>query len=114
MPLQHSPDPAESSWAQDVKAEYLIFFSSRDESGKPWCPDCRAIEGLLEEAFGPAESPSAMILYVGQRSAWKTPANPYRAPPWSVQSVPTIVRTRDGARLADEEISQHLDSFIRE
>ncbi len=38
MPLQHSPDPAEPSWAQDVKAEYLIFFSSRDESGKPWCP----------------------------------------------------------------------------
>ena len=38
MPLQHSPDPAEPSWAQDVKTEYLIFFSSRDESGKLWCP----------------------------------------------------------------------------
>lgn len=38
MPLQHSPDPTEPSWAQDVKTEYLIFFSSRDEGGKLWCP----------------------------------------------------------------------------
>ncbi|KAI0718950.1 hypothetical protein C8T65DRAFT_803468 [Cerioporus squamosus] len=114
MPLQYAPDPTEPSWARDVKTEYLIFFSSRDESGKLWCPDCRVVEGLVAEAFGPAESPSATMLYVGQRSEWKTPVNPYRAHPWNVQSVPTIVRTRDGARLVDEEISQHLVSFIRE
>ena len=38
MPLQHSPDPAEPSWVQGVTADFLIFYSSRDESGKLWCP----------------------------------------------------------------------------
>ncbi|KAH9897881.1 hypothetical protein C8Q73DRAFT_376168 [Cubamyces lactineus] len=146
MPLQHSPDPAEPSWVQGVTADFLIFYSSRDESGKLWCPvrprpclrvvnirpdrtdpdflassflpypcqDCVAVENVVEQTFGSADGPSAVIVYVGQRTAWKTPSNPYRTGPWNVSSIPTVVRSRDGARLVEEEISERLAAFVRE
>ncbi|TBU49980.1 hypothetical protein BD309DRAFT_946134 [Dichomitus squalens] len=114
MPLQESPDPATPAWAQDVKSEYLIFFSSRGEGGKLWCPDCVAVEDLVKQTFESAEGPSGTIVYVGQRSEWKTPSNPFRAQPWNVQSVPTVIRIRDGARLVEQEIREKLESFIRE
>ena len=38
MPLQHSPDPAGPAWAQECSADYLIFYSSREEGGNLWCP----------------------------------------------------------------------------
>ncbi|KAI0361050.1 hypothetical protein OH77DRAFT_1543710 [Trametes cingulata] len=113
MPLQDSPDPAEPSWVQGVTADFLIFFSSRDESGKLWCPDCVDVEGVVQETFGPVDGPSGLIVYVGQRAEWKTPLNPFRAGPWNVDSVPTVIRTRDGARLV-EEIPERLASFVRE
>ncbi|KAI0334416.1 hypothetical protein GY45DRAFT_1318433 [Cubamyces sp. BRFM 1775] len=114
MPLQQSPDPAEPSWVQGVTADFLIFYSSRDESGKLWCPDCVAVENVVQQTFGSADGPSAVIVYVGQRTAWKTPSNPYRAGPWNVNSIPTVIRSRDGARLVEEEISERLAAFVRE
>lgn len=38
MPLRETQDPALSANLQDAKEEYLIFYSSRDEAGKLWCP----------------------------------------------------------------------------
>ncbi|KAI8981139.1 hypothetical protein BD414DRAFT_491771 [Trametes punicea] len=114
MPLKESPDPAEPSWVQGVTTDFLIFYSSRDGSGKLWCPDCVAVEHVVQQTFGPADGPSGLIVYVGQRLAWKDASNPYRAGPWNVNSIPTVIRTRDGARLVEGEISKHLAAFVRE
>ncbi|KAH9945401.1 uncharacterized protein BXZ73DRAFT_96392 [Epithele typhae] len=113
-PLKESPDPASPTWATSVDTDYLVFFASRDQEGKMWCPDCRAVEDLVKSTFEPPGTPSATIVWVGQRSDWKTPAAPFRAEPWNVRSVPTIIRRRDGARLVDDEIVERLQEWLSE
>ncbi|KAI0800745.1 hypothetical protein C8Q74DRAFT_1364431 [Fomes fomentarius] len=113
MPIHESPDPAVPEWTKEVKSDYLVFYSSRDQNGNLWCPDCRRIESWVQDAFGPADKPPATIVYVGQRAEWKTPSNPFRARPWEVESIPTVIRTKDGTKLFDQEISQEsLASFV--
>ncbi|KAI0652390.1 hypothetical protein C8Q79DRAFT_96742 [Trametes meyenii] len=117
MPIQESQAQAAApAWAeaQSVTADYLIFYSSRDAGGKLWCPDCVAVEELVAKTFGPVEGPAGVVVYVGQRPEWKTPSNPFRAGPWHVSSIPTIIRTRDGARLVEDEILERLSTFVRE
>jgi len=111
MPIHETEDPAHPSALAGVDQEFLVFFSSRDETGTLWCPDCREVEALVHKVFGPDDGPSALVVYVGQRAAWKDPTNPFRGEPWKVPSIPTIIRARDGARLA-EEIETQLASFI--
>ncbi|KAI9056990.1 hypothetical protein FKP32DRAFT_1584431, partial [Trametes sanguinea] len=82
--------------------------------GKLWCPDCVAVEEVVRATFGPPDGPSGVIVYVGQKPVWKTPSNPFRAGPWNVSSIPTVIRTRDGARLVEGEISDRLPAFVRE
>ncbi|KAI0645105.1 hypothetical protein C8Q79DRAFT_927357 [Trametes meyenii] len=114
MPLTESPSPADPEWVKaNANADYLIFFSSRDESGTPWCPYCVAAEDTVKKVFSPADGPSGVIIYVGQRAEWKTPSNPFRAEPWNVKGVPTIIRARDGVPLAGS-INEELAAFVRE
>ncbi|OCH89557.1 hypothetical protein OBBRIDRAFT_813135 [Obba rivulosa] len=113
MPLRETEDSTDSVTLQDVKEPFLIFYSSRDESGKLWCPDCVAVENLVQEVFGPEGGPSGLIVYVGQRSEWKTPNNPFRGAPWNVNAIPTVIRIRDGARLVETEIARELASFVK-
>ncbi|KAK0233799.1 hypothetical protein IW262DRAFT_111242 [Armillaria fumosa] len=120
---------------EEIKHEYLIFYSSIVD-GQLWCPDCRAVDRLLRDTFGSDESPSALIVYVGDRPTsvremgmcpcsllimthysdrWKTPANEFRGEPWKIESIPTIIKLKDGAeasRLVDSEISAGLQAFI--
>ncbi|OBZ79111.1 Thioredoxin domain-containing protein 17 [Grifola frondosa] len=112
MPLHETQDPADPTTLKDAKEEYLVFYSSRDETGNLWCPDCVAVDDAIQQAFGPAEAPSALIVYVGQRAAWKSRSNVFRAAPWKVDSVPTIVRVKDGERLVDSEIAHKLAAFV--
>ena len=77
------------------------------------------MEDVILKTFSPADGPSALIVWVGQRhecvlsavvvlrphkcliasvflcARWKTPSNPFRAEPWSVGSIPTIIRVKD-------------------
>ncbi|KAK0455883.1 hypothetical protein EV421DRAFT_7556 [Armillaria borealis] len=99
---------------EEIKHDYLIFYSSIVD-GQLWCPDCRIVDGLLKETFGSDESPSALIVYVGDRPTWKTPANEFRGEPWKIESIPTIIKLKDGteaSRLVDSEISAGLQEFI--
>ncbi|KAH9858329.1 hypothetical protein C2E23DRAFT_177243 [Lenzites betulinus] len=114
MPLQESQDPATPSWAQSVTTDFLIFYASRDANGRLWCPDCVAVENLVQQTFGPSDGPSGVLVYVGQRADWKSPSNAFRAGPWHLNSIPTIIRTRDGARLVEDEITERLAAFVRE
>jgi len=114
MPLNHTIDPAELSTLKDVEEDFVIFYASRDASGRMWCPDCLAVEDVVENTFGPAAAPTALAVYVGQKAEWKSSSNPFRGEPWKVESIPTIIRTTDGARLVDAEIKDRLASFLRE
>jgi len=102
--------------AQASDADFLVFYSSIDPTTKEmWCPDCRRVEELVQTSFDRIGSPSALIVFVGQRGEWKqnTPASPFRGEPWRLDSIPTIVRRRDDARLVDTDINtQNLAAFI--
>ena len=98
MPLNTAPNPFELSSYEDIKENFVIFYSSRDESGRMWCPvrrlsqsmffffvicsppshmfirryrrhqDCREVEDLIARTFALADGPSGLIIYVGQRA----------------------------------------------
>ncbi|KAI0003750.1 hypothetical protein BJV74DRAFT_484846 [Russula compacta] len=115
MPLNTAPNPFELSSYEDIKENFVIFYSSRDESGRMWCPDCREVEDLIVRTFAPADGPSGLILYVGQRAEWKTETNVFRSRPWDIQSIPTIVKLKDGVevgRLVEGEITSDLAALV--
>ena len=88
MPLEIVESPIDPATLKNLPNQYLIFYSSIVD-GKMWCPvfasrrlrskvtvmtvfkqDCRDVQGLVERTFGPADAPSAMIVYVGERAEY--------------------------------------------
>ncbi|KII93677.1 hypothetical protein PLICRDRAFT_100806 [Plicaturopsis crispa FD-325 SS-3] len=114
MPLRVADATVTPEALKEAKETYLIFYSSPDSNGRLWCPDCRDVEGLVKGTFEPKDGPSGVIVYVGQKAEWKTPANAFRGEPWRVTGVPTIIKLRDVARLVDNEITSRLTSFVEE
>ncbi|OSX67104.1 hypothetical protein POSPLADRAFT_1128913 [Postia placenta MAD-698-R-SB12] len=113
MTLRECQDPTDpSTLRHGVQEDFVIFYASRDECGNLWCPDCVAVESRVKNAFGRDDGRSAVIVYVGQRPEWKSLSNPFRADPWKVESIPTIIKVRDGARLVDKDIEHSLASFL--
>lgn len=108
MPLQEAEPPADFTSLKTGQNHFLIFFSSRVD-GKMWCPDCVAVEQLVNETFAAESSPPAAIVYVGQKAEWKSQDNAFRKDPWHLTAIPTIVRLND----AGEEISRLVeDDFL--
>lgn len=83
---------------------YFVFFASNDPETKlPWCPDCRALDPLLERRFGvvgeetistPSSEGPLGYLLTKDRSDWRKTAeqgNDWRAD-WDVQKIPTVVK----------------------
>jgi len=115
MPLNTALIPLELSSYEDIKENFVIFYSSRDESGRMWCPDCRDVEDIIARTFSLPDGPSGLIVYVGQRPEWKTEANVFRSAPWRIQSIPTIVKLKDGVeigRLVEGEIISDLARLV--
>ncbi|RSH93154.1 hypothetical protein EHS25_007507 [Saitozyma podzolica] len=97
------------------KHTFLIFYSSVVD-GQMWCPDCRNVEGTVKEVFDGFDKPRGIIIWVGDRTEWRTPSNSARVD-WKVSSIPTILRIQDGketARLVENEIldKHKLQAFI--
>jgi len=116
MPLNTALNPLQLSSYDDIKENFVIFYASRDDSGKMWCPDCRDVEDLIGRTFKPADGPSGLIVYVGQRAEWKTDKNVFRSAPWRIRSIPTIVRVENAAevsRLAEDEIPSKLTGLVK-
>ncbi|VDB87520.1 unnamed protein product [Peniophora sp. CBMAI 1063] len=117
MPIQTVENPADLSAFSDVGADFVIFYSSRDDQGRMWCPDCRDVEEQVKNTFGGADAPSASIIYVGSKAEWKRPAeNKFREDPWKVEGVPTILRLKDGretGRINETGIPTSLKEFIK-
>ncbi|KAF8204029.1 hypothetical protein BJ912DRAFT_1052777 [Pholiota molesta] len=115
MPLYEADGSIDPRTLQTVPDRYVIFYSSVVD-GEMWCPDCRAVEQLVKETFSD-ESLSGLIVYVGDRTQWKTPSNIYRQEPWHITSVPTIVKQIDGkevGRLEDDTaILKDLKNFVK-
>ncbi|KAF8665272.1 hypothetical protein AX16_000293 [Volvariella volvacea WC 439] len=114
MPLRTVSEPDPTSLTQ-VPEEYLIFFSSIVD-GKLWCPDCVAVDRTIQNVFSPDDGPSGLIVYVGDRPTWKSPTNKYRSDLWNVQSVPTVIKIKDGKevgrRVDVAEINGDLQSLL--
>ncbi|KAI6047870.1 hypothetical protein EDC04DRAFT_2556120 [Pisolithus marmoratus] len=96
MPLQEV-EPADFASLVTGQNRFLIFFSSRVD-GRMWCPDCVAVERLVNETFAPASSPSAVLVYVGKKAEWKSQDNAFRKDPWYLTAIPTIVKLNDVSR----------------
>ncbi|KAJ7597400.1 hypothetical protein C8J56DRAFT_318423 [Mycena floridula] len=79
--------------------------------------DCRAVDELVQNTFRGTDSPSALMYFVGDKPTWKSPTNIFRGEPWKVESVPTIIKMRDGKELArlDDEVTfgKDLPAFVR-
>ncbi|KIK87035.1 hypothetical protein PAXRUDRAFT_691165 [Paxillus rubicundulus Ve08.2h10] len=119
MPLREVQFPLDMESPRSRKEEILIFFSSRvAETNLLWCPDCVAVEKLIVDTFNLEQGPSAVLVYVGQRSEWKSPDNIFRKEPWNVTSIPTIIKLNNAGqetgRLVDGQnlVSEELSSFL--
>lgn len=115
MPLNTIEDPLELSSYESAKHDFIIFYASRDGNGKMWCPDCRNVEEIIERTFAPADGPTGLIVYVGRQTEWKTGANFFRAAPWRIRSIPTVVKLQDEkevGRLVEDQIASDLPAFV--
>ncbi|KAF8274025.1 hypothetical protein EI94DRAFT_1714551 [Lactarius quietus] len=105
MPLDTIEDPFELSSYESVKQDFVIFYASRDDDGKI----------SHRTHFAPADGPSGLIVYVGQRIEWKTGSNFFRATPWRIRSIPTVVKlqgSKEVGRLVEDEIAGDLLAFV--
>ncbi|KAF9055842.1 hypothetical protein BJ165DRAFT_1521811 [Panaeolus papilionaceus] len=116
MPLYVADGSIDPNTLKTVPERFVIFYSSIVD-GKLWCPDCVAVDNLVKEVFS-EDGPAALIVYVGDRTQWRTPSNVYRNAPWHISNIPTIVKQEGGhevARLSDDrEILQKLRAFVLE
>ncbi|KAF5385327.1 hypothetical protein D9615_001194 [Tricholomella constricta] len=120
MPIRITEGLVDPQALKNVPEQYLIFYSSIVD-GRSWCPvpissDCRDVEDLVRQTFGADESPSALIVYVGDRTEWKSPSSIFRAEPWNLTDIPTIIRLRNGAeeaRLVEKDIAGGLAEFVK-
>ncbi|KAF8634968.1 hypothetical protein AX15_000692 [Amanita polypyramis BW_CC] len=117
MPLLIADDSIDTKTLTKDPDRFIVFYSSI-VNGQMWCPDCQGVEQVVQETFNKPDGPSALIVYVGDRNQfrlWKSLSNVYRALPWNIQSVPTIVKVKGGkeeGRLVLDEIKEKLNSFV--
>ncbi|KAG6332070.1 hypothetical protein ID866_7024, partial [Astraeus odoratus] len=88
---------------------FLVFFSSRLD-GKLWCPDCVAVERLINQTFTAKESPPALLVYVGQRDEWRSKDNIFRGAPWHLTAIPTIIKLNE----AGDEIDRLVENDVQD
>ena len=86
----------------------LLLFAERDDTGKPWCPDCEHAEPALRAAFSASETPIDLVEVSIPRALWKGAVgqrNAFRSAPFSASGIPTLLHIADGvvgARLGEK------------
>ncbi|TDG42690.1 hypothetical protein AWZ03_010888 [Drosophila navojoa] len=87
---------------------YMYFFGEKDSKGRSWCPDCVAVEDLVETAFREYAHPNSLIytVNVGDRDAWKdkSPANKFRQSPFNLTVIPALLRWNNSERLDGDQL----------
>ncbi|WWD20412.1 hypothetical protein CI109_104888 [Kwoniella shandongensis] len=119
MPLISTPFPhvANSINGPTAPAATFLIFYSDYVDGQMWCPDCRAVESTVKEAFDGPEKPKGIINWVGIKEEWRKPNNKARVD-YNVVGIPTIIRIENGketARLVEDEIldKQRFEAFLK-
>ncbi|PVH78163.1 hypothetical protein DL98DRAFT_516984 [Cadophora sp. DSE1049] len=108
MPLKvssESPFELEASLKASATASnpaFAVFYASL-VNGKSWCGDCRDAESFVNRKFASGEE-VVKIVYAGQRDEWRKQDNPWKAAPFKITNLPTLVQvTADGV----SEVSLH-------
>ncbi|XP_034651117.1 thioredoxin domain-containing protein 17 [Drosophila subobscura] len=86
---------------------YLYFFGEKDSKGKSWCPDCvEAEEGIMTAFRQYTKDALVLVVDVGNRDAWKdrSDANKFRKPPFSVNSIPSVLLWKGQQRLEGDQL----------
>ncbi|KAL1412569.1 hypothetical protein Q8F55_000316 [Vanrija albida] len=96
MPLIESFAPHALKLAGAEAPKFLVFFSSKVD-GRLWCGDCRNTDAVVQETFGGADKPKAVLYWVGNIPEWKDPKNQARTE-WKITNIPTIVRLDESGK----------------
>ncbi|WOO82161.1 Thioredoxin domain-containing protein 17 [Vanrija pseudolonga] len=106
MPLIESIAPHALKLVGAEAPKFLVFFSSKVD-GRLWCGDCRNTEHVVQETFGGADKPKAVLYWVGDKTEWKNPENQARTE-WKITNIPTIVRLdesgKEVARIVEDDL----------
>lgn len=90
---------------------YILFYASL-VNGKSWCPDCVAIDSLLE----PLKALKNLVIlqvFVGEREEWRSPLNFYKNSSFKVTRLPTLVEVESGKRWIEDEITAKVFESIQ-
>ncbi|GAA5857745.1 hypothetical protein JCM5353_001472 [Sporobolomyces roseus] len=87
---------------------YLVFLSSVDpSSGQMWCGDCRDTQQTIEKLVPDNQS---QLVFVGEKSEWKSPDSPWRQAPFNLKAIPTIIRVEESSQ---DSLKSSLESAPR-
>ncbi|KAH7412824.1 hypothetical protein BKA64DRAFT_659646 [Cadophora sp. MPI-SDFR-AT-0126] len=121
MPLKvssESPSELEATLkasATTSKPAFAVIYASLVNS-KSWCGDCRDAEAFVNSKFASGED-VVKVVYAGQRDEWRKQDNPWRAAPFKITNLPTLVKvTADGKveKLVEADVynQRKLDAFV--
>jgi len=87
----------------------FIVFTSGEEGGQAWCPDCRKAVPAVVDAAAAAGVP-LLVVDVGSRASWKSPAHPFRGPPLRLTCIPSLLRwDKEAGAPAEKRLSNELE-----
>ncbi|CZT07309.1 hypothetical protein WAI453_013000 [Rhynchosporium graminicola] len=122
MPLEISTEsPSEllaslkASATSSSKPSFAIIYASLTD-GRSWCGDCRDAEPFVDRKFAEGEE-AVKVVYAGQRDEWRKQDNPWKAAPFEIEALPTLVKyTVEGnvEKLVEAEVydQRKLDGFV--
>ncbi|KAH7348507.1 hypothetical protein BKA65DRAFT_427537 [Rhexocercosporidium sp. MPI-PUGE-AT-0058] len=121
MPLKVSSEsPSElaaslKASATASKPSFVVVYASL-MNGKSWCGDCRDAESFVNSKFASGED-VVKVVYAGQRDEWRKQDNPWKAAPFKITNLPTLVKfTAEGEfeKLVEEDVynQRKLDAFV--
>ncbi|KAH8276529.1 hypothetical protein KR044_004241 [Drosophila immigrans] len=98
---------------------YMYFFGEKDKNGVSWCPDCVAVEQIVDTAFREKAHSNSLIFSVdvGNREVWKDDkTNKFRLPPFNMSEIPSLQRWNGAERLDGDQLLKPslLDLFFDE
>ncbi|KAI5478459.1 Thioredoxin-like protein [Pseudohyphozyma bogoriensis] len=97
MSSYKQPSPTELLQKLDTvdRDHYVIFYSSPEERGRPWCRDCENAAPIITKHIS-AKPEDSTVIFVGSREEWNDKSNVWRAHPYAVERVPTILKLVNG------------------
>ncbi|GAA5938573.1 uncharacterized protein JCM15063_005359 [Sporobolomyces koalae] len=82
-----------------AKPHFLVFLSSVDPAtGEMWCPDCRNPQQLIEQIV---PEQASQLVFVGDRTSWKSPDSPWRKAPFHLSAIPTVIKVEQSPNSQD-------------